>query len=225
MAGWEVGIGAAFAAGLLSFFSPCVLPLVPSYLAYLAGSSLEELPLRGREGGRLRLFSRTAFFVLGFSLLFVLMGVSAGKLGQLLLRHQFILRKLSGALILLYGMYLAGILNFGWLARERRLCFGPREAGWVSSFLLGAAFSAGWTPCVGPVLASILLVAGQSASMGTGALLLSAYSLGLGVPFLLAALAVGPVVRVLPRGSRYLFFWSKSCGLLLAGLGLYYLFR
>lgn len=153
------------------------------------------------------------------------MGVSAGKLGQLLLRHQLVLRKLSGALILFYGLYLAGILNFGWLARERRIRFVPREAGWVSSFLLGAAFSAGWTPCVGPVLASILLVAGQSASVGTGALLLSAYSLGLGVPFLLVALAVGPVVKVLPRGSRYLFFWSKFCSLLLAGLGLYYLLR
>ncbi|WP_084413534.1 cytochrome c biogenesis CcdA family protein [Desulfovirgula thermocuniculi] len=221
----EVSLGAAFVAGLLSFFSPCILPLVPSYLAYLAGSSLEELLRREWGGGRFELLGRTAFFVLGFSLLFVLMGLSAGKLGQLLLHHMHLLRKAGGALILLCGLQLAGFLNFGWLVRERRVRFVPREAGWVSSFLLGAAFSAGWTPCVGPVLASILLVAGQSASLKAGALLLSAYSLGLGVPFVLSAAALGPVVGALRRSSRYLFLGPKLCGLLLAGLGLYYLLR
>jgi len=176
----------AFSAGLLSFISPCVLPIIPSYFFYLTGLSSEEIRW-GREDTRAIILKNSTMFILGFSTLFILMGASATFIGRFFLSHQEWFRKIGGGLIIFFGLYIMGIIRPAFLMREMRLHFQERPSGLFGSFLIGVAFSAGWTPCVGPILGSILLYASQSQSVGVGIGLLAAYSLGLAVPFLVTA--------------------------------------
>lgn len=203
-----VSFSLAFMAGLLSFLSPCFLPLVPAYLTYLSGSS----------GGKVSL-ARTLAFVVGFSLVFISLGASASLLGQLLLQYQFILRKISGAVIILFGLHLLDIFPLKWLYQEKRWLEPRPGKGWAGAFLLGVALSFGWTPCIGPVLSSILLLAGTAQTMALGIALLGAYSLGLAIPFILAAIFWQSFLALLPKSSKYFFFFNKLSGVLLLVLG------
>jgi cytochrome c-type biogenesis protein len=180
----SIGILTAFAAGVVSFLSPCVLPLVPGYLSYVTG-----VPLHGRERANLHIITLSVLFVLGFSTVFVALGASASALGRLLLAYRHEMNIVGGAMVIAFGLYmLGGIRGLEWLYRERRFDVKIPGGRPVAAFALGTAFGFGWTPCIGPVLGAILTMSAVSSSVTAGVVLLSIYSLGLGVPFLLSAL-------------------------------------
>ena len=210
----SLGLLVAFAAGLLSFLSPCVLPLVPSYVGFLTGMSLPELSSR-RRTALLHAFC----FTLGFSLIFVLLGASATALGRALKYHQVWLTRVGGALITLFGLYCLGVLKLGALQVERRLQLEDKPVGFLGSVLVGMAFGAGWTPCIGPILGAILSLATVEADVGRGMLLLGAYSAGLAVPFLLAAVAVERFFDWFQGFRRYLPLVMRVSGALLVLVG------
>jgi cytochrome c-type biogenesis protein len=180
------GIGAvtAFAAGLISFLSPCVLPLVPGYVSYVAGQSLEEVRTQTSLAGKFTTVSLSLCFVLGFSTVFVALGASATAIGQLLLSYRYEVNIVGGTVVILFGLFMSGLLPVHWLARELRFS-GPLRGGHpLGAFVLGLAFAFGWTPCIGPVLGAILTVSASAGRTVDGVSLLSIYSLGLGLPFL-----------------------------------------
>jgi len=187
----EVSLLAAFLAGVVSFVSPCVLPLVPSYVTFITGLSFDELTA-SEQGPRVRRLTlvHSLAFILGFSIVFVALGATATAAGQFLRTYQDTLRVVGGTLIVLFGVYLTGLLPIPFLSRERKIHLTGKPLGVLGSVLVGITFAAGWTPCIGPILASILLYASTAKTVGTGILLLSVYSLGLGVPFLLASLGM-----------------------------------
>jgi len=189
MEGGQVSLAVAFAAGLASFLSPCVLPVVPGYVSFVTGVTLDDFRSSRRASARRQAAEHAALFILGFSLLFVALGASATALGALVRRSLPLIQQLGGAVIVLFGLYLLGLLKVPLLLQERRVQLAAKPAGRVGSVVAGIAFGAGWTPCIGPVLASILLYAGMSATVLHGAALLAAYALGLGVPFFIAAVA------------------------------------
>lgn len=216
----DVGLLASFGAGLLSFLSPCILPLVPAYLCFLAGTSPEALAVPASRGQTVRIVVRAAAFVIGFSCVFILLGASASAAGQLVSEHLTLLSRIAGAVIVLLGLHMIGLLRLTVLMREARFDLASRPAGLVGAFVVGLAFGFGWTPCVGPVLASILLLSGTSDTVGEGVTLLAAYAAGIGVPFLAAAAFSGPVLRGLGRMKRLLPVVEKIMGLALVVTGL-----
>ena len=184
----DVSIWGAFVAGLLSFVSPCVLPIVPPYLAYLAGVSFSQLGEETIETGTgRRILLSAVFFVLGFSVVFVSLGATASFIGQTIAEYFDILSKIAGVLIIIMGLHFIGVFKIGLLYREARIDVRNKPAGYLGAFVMGLAFAFGWTPCVGPVLAAILFMAGAEDTAMKGATLLASYSLGIGIPFLLAA--------------------------------------
>lgn len=186
MPGTEVGILLAMAAGLLSFLSPCVLPLFPSYLSFIAGLSFEELQgTVANPRTRRAILANSLFFVLGFSLVFIALGAGATLLGQALYQSQALIRRIGGGFVILMGFYVAGWIRIPFLMREWRADLASRPAGYLGAVLTGITFAAGWTPCIGPILGSILTLASMTQTAATGILMLAAYSLGLAVPFLL----------------------------------------
>lgn len=218
----ELNVLVAFGAGVISFVSPCVLPLIPTYIAYLAGVSIAELAELSKveRAIRRRLIANAVGFILGFSLVFVLLGLSASSIGQFLLRNQLVLRRIGGVVIVVMGLHTMGVLRISALYREKRARYTGSVTHPLSAFVFGVAFSAGWTPCIGPILASILLVAGSSGSVGYGAGLLLSYSLGLGLPFLLTAMFFGAVMPRLKKLTRHMDRISYAAGLLLVVLGI-----
>ena len=209
-----LGLFVAFAAGLLSFLSPCVLPLVPSYVGFLTGMSLPEL------GARRRIALLHAFcFVIGFSLIFVLLGASATALGRALRFYQVWLTRAGGVLIIAFGLYCLGVLRLNALQMERRVQLQDKPVGFLGSVLVGMAFGAGWTPCIGPILGAILSLATVEQDVNRGMLLLGAYSAGLAVPFLLAALAVESFLDWFQRFRKYLPWVMRISGVLLIAVG------
>ena len=215
-----VGIVSVFAAGLISFLSPCVLPLVPGYVSYVAGGSLEELRDDGLSRRRMVAMVLSAFFVLGFTAVFVALGASASAVGGFLLQHKTIFEYVAGAVIILFGLYLAGLIRIPIFEREAR--FAGRIAGGrpASAFLLGAAFAFGWTPCIGPVLGGILTLTATSADVGRGMALLAVYSLGLGVPFLIAAAFTGLFLRHMARIRRISRPLQIGAGVIMVAMGI-----
>jgi cytochrome c-type biogenesis protein len=216
----SVSLGAAFLAGLISFLSPCVLPLVPPYLCFITGASLDELS----EGERVRhrqTMLDALMFVLGFTTVFVLLGATASTLGQMLRSQLPLLAQIAGVVIILMGVHFLGLFKFSLFAREARYQHNVKPAGMFGSYAIGLAFAFGWTPCIGPVLATILAVAASTESVGTGAFLLGVYSLGLGVPFLIAAYGVDRFVGFMKRFRKHLGMVEKAMGvmLILAGIG------
>ncbi len=187
----EVSILAAFLAGLVSFVSPCVLPLVPSYVTFITGISFDELT-SGNPGPRVRRLTiiHSLAFIVGFSLVFIALGATATVAGRFLREHQDLLRRVGGVLIILFGVFLTGLIPIAALSRERKKKLTTKPLGVLGSVLVGITFAAGWTPCIGPILASILIFASTAKTVGTGVVLLSVYSLGLAVPFFLASLAL-----------------------------------
>ncbi len=182
-----IGIGGAFLGGLVSFLSPCVLPLVPAYVSYIAGESLEDLTGDANAKRRAAAFFLSVFFVLGFSTVFVLLGAGATAVGDFLLTYSYELNYVAGAIVIVFGLFLMGVLRVGWFDRDVRLQFNVPGGRPAAAYVLGAAFAFGWTPCIGPVLAVILGLAATTSTVGQGMVLLAIYSLGLGVPFLIAA--------------------------------------
>jgi len=220
----EISVLIAFSAGLLSFVSPCVLPLVPSYLTYITGVSFKELT-DVKATARLRwvTISHSFLFILGFSTIFILMGASASYLGQLLVRYQYWIMKAGGILIILLGIQFTGVINLPFLQMERRFELRKKPLGYVGSFLVGIVFAAGWTPCIGPILSTILIYAGTSKSFTTGMLLLTIYSMGLGVPFLLSSLAFNSFLSAFEKIKRYMRVITLVSGLFLIAIGILYL--
>ena len=187
----SIGVLTAFAAGLVSFLSPCVLPLVPGYISYIAGQSLDGVQRQEETRAKLSALILSVFFVLGFSTVFVSLGASATAVGQFLLSYRYETNIVGGAVIIVFGLFLMGLLSFSWLQRDMRFHTNIKGGRPLAAYLLGLAFAFGWTPCIGPVLGAILTVSAVSPAMSNGVALLSVYSLGLGVPFLLAAVFTG----------------------------------
>lgn len=184
----------AFVAGALSFFSPCIFPLVPAYVAHLTGTPIRENRIRG---GKREILMRSLAFIGGFSVIFVLMGATASAIGQMLVQYREFIEKLAGLFIIIFGLQMAGILSFRLLMKEKRWDTSTSKAkGWLSSIFVGMAFAAGWTPCVGLTLSSILLLASSTETLYSGMVLLLVYSLGLGVPFLLLSLAMTKSLQI-----------------------------
>jgi len=201
--------------GGLSFLSPCVLPLLPGYLSFIAGTDLTGAALPSR---RRALWNSTGF-VLGFSVLFIGLGAAASSAGQWLSSNQSWLTQAAGVIIIIFGLHISEILPVKLFYRQVKWQPASRLTGWLGAFLLGLSFAAGWTPCVGPVLASILLLAANTGTLGQGVLLLTLYSLGLAIPFLLAALGIGSVHRWLARMKQALPYINAVSGGLLIGMG------
>ncbi len=182
-----IGLAAALAAGTVSFLSPCVLPLVPGYVSYIAGRSLDETTYETDLSARLAIIGLSFSFVLGFSTVFIALGASATAFGQLFQAYRFEANYVAGTIVALFGLHMMGLLRFGWLNRDLRFAGGSGGGRPVGAFVLGSAFAFGWTPCIGPILGAILTMGAMTASAADGAALLSVYSLGLAVPFLLVA--------------------------------------
>jgi cytochrome c-type biogenesis protein len=214
----NVGMGAAFLAGLASFLAPCVLPLVPAYLGYLSGYAVTK-PEGGRSvRERLLIVSHALFFVMGFTVIFVLLGTAAGSLGAFLRGRA--LRFIGGLLIIFFGLALVGALRVPFLYQEAKLEWrGRKEWGFLSSFIVGMVFAAGWTPCVGPALTAILTLSANQSTAGRGALLLTVYSAGVGVPFILSAFLIDQLGDLLRRVGKYLPVVQKATGVLLILVG------
>jgi len=216
----QISLFAAFSAGLLSFVSPCVLPLVPSYVSYISGLTVEQLAdTTQRQRFRKAIILNSLLFIAGFSVVFIAFGASASLIGQMLFTYQEYIRKIGGVLIVIFGLYLLGVLNLGFLTTEKRFHFRHRPAGYAGSFLIGVAFAAGWTPCVGPVLGTILLYASTSDALANGVALLTAYSLGLGLPLFLTALGVDRFLTYFKQVRGYLWGVSAVSGVLLVVVG------
>jgi cytochrome c-type biogenesis protein len=218
----QISLFAAFSAGLLSFISPCVLPLVPSYLSYITGLSVENLAkVEERERFKSAILLNALLFIAGFSTVFIAFGASASLIGQVLYEYQDVIRKIGGILIIIFGLYLLGILKLNIFMTERRLVhFESRPVGYLGSFLIGTAFAAGWTPCVGPVLGTILAYASTTESMSSGVMLLSAYSFGLGLPFFLTAFGMDTFLSYFKSLRTYLGGVSFVSGGLLILVGI-----
>jgi cytochrome c-type biogenesis protein len=217
----------ALAAGFLSFLSPCVLPLVPPYLCFLAGVSLDDLT-RNAETARSRaiqgrVVAMSFAFVLGFATVFVALGASASVIGKTVTAHFETLSMIAGVIIIILGLHFLGVFRVGLLFREARFQTTGKPAGFLGAYLVGLAFAFGWTPCVGPVLAAILMVAGVEGSAGHGALLLGAYALGIGIPFMLASLFSGVFLRLMARLKNHVGTVEKVIGASLVLTGVLFL--
>jgi cytochrome c-type biogenesis protein len=216
----NVSFAAAFVAGVLSFVSPCVLPLVPGYLSFISGVSVEEM--RGpeaRTASRRQVFVASLAFVLGFSIVFILLGASASALGQFLGERLSLMGKIAGVLLVIFGLHTMGLLKISWLYTEKRIQTEQRPAGPLGAFLVGLAFAFGWTPCIGPILAGILAIAASKETVGMGVALLAVYSIGLGIPFLVTSLAVDSFFAAFAKIRRYYKAIEVTAGALLVVIG------
>jgi cytochrome c-type biogenesis protein len=221
----DVTFGMALLAGIISFLSPCVLPLVPPYLCFITGASLEQLSESdgAMASQRRRTLLAALFFVLGFSTIFILMGVSASYVGQLLRAWLPVLAQVAGVFIILMGLNFLGVFKLGFLSREKRYHAETRPAGLIGAYGVGLAFAFGWTPCIGPVLAMILTLAATEQDMARGAGLLAVYSAGLGIPFLLAAAGIGTFLGFFRRFRSQMRNVERAMGLLLVLTGVMFL--
>jgi cytochrome c-type biogenesis protein len=215
----------AVAAGFLSFISPCVLPIVPGYISFVSGTSLQELrnhvdldPARRRELF-IRVAGNSAFFVLGFSVVFVAMGASATYIGQWFAANRVVLARVAGVVIILLGLHTMGLTPIKFLNYEKRIHAESKPMGILGSFLIGLAFAFGWSPCIGPILAGVLVLAAQQDTVGQGVVLLAAYSLGLGIPFIATGLAINRFLNVFGRLKNHMKMVEIVAGVLLVGVG------
>jgi cytochrome c-type biogenesis protein len=220
----DVTHGGALVAGLLSFASPCVLPLVPPYLCYMAGVSLDQLTGQSDVAvARRTVFLSALAFVLGFTTVFVTLGATASAIGRVVMMYRETLGVIAGVLIIIMGLHFLGLLRINLLYREKRMQVHNHPAGMIGSYFMGLAFAIGWTPCIGPVLGAILAVAGSEQTVSKGAILLAVYSLGLGVPFLIAALFASPFIGVMQRFRRHIGTIEKAMGALLVVTGVLFI--
>ena len=214
----NVTLVAAFVAGFLSFISPCVLPLIPGYISFISGASLDDMR-SGHGAARRQVLLSSLAFVLGFSLVFITFGASATAIGRFVFDKQPILSKIAGALIIVFGLHMMGVFRLGFLDSEKRAQARRKPAGPVGALLVGIAFAFGWTPCIGPILAGILAIAASRDTIGEGVLLLAIYSLGLGVPFLLTSMAIDRFFSVAAAIRRHYHAIELTSGGLLVAIG------
>jgi cytochrome c-type biogenesis protein len=212
---------AAFVAGLLSFFSPCILPLIPAYFTFITGFSIEELTRTSAPDIRTKVILSTLAYVMGFSAVFILMGASASFLGGLIQRYTGLIRVIGGILIILFGIHLTGIFRFKKLDFEKRIHLREKPLHFFGTFLVGMAFAAGWSPCIGPLLGSILIIAGSQDTVGEGIALLALYSGGLAVPFIVMSIFINFLLRFVKRTTRFLRFLNPAAGILLIAIGIF----
>lgn len=219
--GEQVSLFAAFAAGAVSFLSPCVLPLVPGYISFISGASFDEMRAQDRGADVSRaILVNTLFFVVGFTIVFVSLGAAATSLGSVLLSNLPWLQRVAGVIVIVFGLHLIGVFKITSLYREKRF-HGPTKArGPLSALLLGLAFAAGWTPCIGPILAGILALAATEQTVSQGMLLLAVYSAGLGIPFLLTGLATQRFLDLFQRMKRSMRIIEVAGGVMLVAVGI-----
>jgi cytochrome c-type biogenesis protein len=209
-----LGLLIAFSAGLLSFLSPCVLPLIPSYVTFITGLSLEDVTRARRTA-----LIHSLLFIFGFTLIFLALGATATLLGRLLLSNRVWISRAGGVLVIVFGLYLLGVLNIGAFMRERRVHLAEKPVGYLGTVIVGIAFGAGWSPCLGPILGAILTYTASAANLSRGLLLLLCYSLGLAVPFLVAALAVERFLELFARHKAKMIWVNRLAGGLLVFVG------
>ena len=217
--GESVGLLVAFSAGLFSFLSPCVLPLFPSYLSFITGMSVDRLASDATAGARTRVLLHSLTFIAGFTAVFVSLGASFSAAGQFLLDYRDWIRIGGGALIVIFGLYIAGVLRVGVFDRTKQVQIRSKPAGFLGSFAVGLTFAIGWTPCVGPILGSILTLASSDKTVQQGITLLFAYSAGLGVPFLLSSIALGGFLKFFKRYRPFIPAVERVAGVLLVAVG------
>jgi cytochrome c-type biogenesis protein len=216
----SLGVVVAFSAGLLSFLSPCVLPLFPSYLSFITGMSVDRLAAEVTAGTRTWVLLHSVAFILGFTTVFVSLGASFSAAGQFFLDYREAIRIAGGVLIVVFGLYIAGVLKLGLFGQTRQISVRAKPAGFVGSFAVGLTFAIGWTPCVGPILGSILTLASNDRTVREGVGLLLAYSLGLGVPFFLSSIALGGFLRFFQRYRPLIPIVERGAGVLLVVVGI-----
>ena len=210
----SLGIPISFTAGVLSFLSPCVLPLIPSYVSFITGLSIDDV----QRSRRITLI-HSLLFIAGFTLVFLALGATATVLGRALFRHRDWVGRIGGILVIILGLYLLGVFNLGALNRERRVHIATKPVGYLGTLVVGMAFAAGWTPCIGPILGGVLTYTASSADLSRGLVLLFAYSVGLAVPFLLAALMIDRFMELFQRYRGALIWISRASGVLLIIVG------
>ena len=217
----ELNIGTAFLAGILSFLSPCVLPLIPGYISFISGLSLEELSTESalEIGVTKKAGWNALFFVAGFSLVFTLLGASATWAGQFLANYLNLFTKIAGIVIILFGLHTAGIVPIPWLYYEKRFQLSQLPSGILASFAMGLAFAFGWTPCIGPILSGILALAATQETIFRGTFLLFIYSLGLGIPFILTAFGIRKFLLFFSRYKKFIRYGEIFSGILLIFIG------
>ncbi len=211
----------AFVAGMASFLSPCVLPLVPSYVTFITGISFEDLTAtRDRARVRFLTITNSLAFILGFSFVFIMLGASSSFIGRIFFEYKDIIRIVGGILIIVFGLFISGILKMDFLMRERKIHLSGKPAGYIGTFLIGMTFAAGWTPCIGPILGSILIFAGSKGSASYGLKLLAVYSLGLALPFFVASLAINTFISYSRRIQKYMRVIMLLSGIILIVFGI-----
>jgi cytochrome c-type biogenesis protein len=217
----NINLGLAFLAGLASFLSPCVFSLVPVYVSYLGGRSAAQASGDNSRQQRFNILMHGLAFILGFSVIFISLGVAAASLGAALASIRFWLARIGGIVVVMFGLNMTGLIRIPFLQYDLRFHRTlQRSTGFLPSFLMGVFFSAGWTPCVGPTLGAILTMALSGGSIAQGALLLSVYSLGLGIPFLLAALAIDRITMIIKRFTKFLHYVEIAMGIILVIVGI-----
>ncbi len=210
-----LSLAIAFGAGLLSFLSPCVLPLVPSYITFITGMNYEDL-----QGSRKDTLIHALLFVIGFSLIFLALGAGATVFGQVMIRHRDLISRAGGALIFVFGLYLLGVFNLSFLMKDTRLHLADKPLGYLGTVVVGIAFGAGWSPCIGPILGAILTMAANETDVGRGLTLLGAYSAGLAIPFVASALMVERFLEVFAKVRRHMIWVNRTAGALLVCVGI-----
>lgn len=214
---------AALFAGLLSFFSPCVLPLIPAYFSFITGLSLDELTQNKKET-RKKVILSTLFYVAGFSFIFILFGASASFIGGLASQYSWVVRYLGGGIILVFGLHLIGIINIKGFNFEKRFHVKEKPLHLMGTFVIGMAFGAGWSPCIGPLLGTILIVAGNQDTVFEGVCLLAVYSAGLAIPFLIISIFINSIMNFMKRAKKLVGVINKISGILLIVIGLLLIF-
>lgn len=217
----EVSFPLAFLAGFLSFLSPCVLPLVPSYITFITGISFEDLTGKtDRKRVQFLTITNSLAFIFGFSSIFIMLGASSSVIGNFLFAYQEWIRIIGGILVIMFGLFVAGFIRLDFLTRERKFHMGGKPAGYFGSFFIGMTFAAAWTPCIGPILGSILLYAGSQGSASFGLKLLAVYSLGLAIPFLIASIGINSFLSYSAKLRKYMRWIMIASGLLLIIFGI-----
>ncbi|MBN1931166.1 MAG: cytochrome c biogenesis protein CcdA [Desulfobacterales bacterium] len=211
---------AAFLTGLLSFFTPCILPLIPAYFTFITGFSIEELTRSSNTGIRKKVFISTLLFVFGFSFIFIMMGASASYLGSFIYSYREIIRIIGGILIVILGVHLTGIIRIHILEYEKRIYMGKKPLHFLGPLVIGMAFAAGWSPCIGPLLGSMLIIAGSRETVGEGVLLLCFYSIGLALPFIILSIFINFFFVFIKKASRVMKYLNPAAGILLILVGL-----
>ncbi|MFO7557577.1 MAG: cytochrome c biogenesis protein CcdA [Desulfobacterales bacterium] len=210
----------ALLAGLASFFSPCILPLIPAYFSFITGLSMEEL-IEGKASSlRIKILISTLLYVSGFSFVFILLGASASYLGSFIFEYRNVITKIGGVIIILFGIHLTGLIRIRYLNVEKRLHLQKKPLHFLGTFFIGMAFGAGWSPCIGPLLGSILIIAGSQETVRTGVLLLVVYSAGLAVPFILISIFINFLLVFIKKAIRIIRYVNAVAGVLLIIIGL-----